>query len=287
MGLAPTLATGCGLSALIALLAYSRRALSPSGVAGAILVGTPIYAFGGLSWWCVLITFFVLSSALSFFKKSRKQRVAVEKFDKGARRDLWQALANGGLGAVIAIGSVVIDSSLPFFAFVGVMATVNADTWATEIGVLSRRPPRLITTLGEVEAGTSGGISLLGLGATLAGGLVIGVAAFAASELADALGEDALRGAFGSTAAGALALSLAGLVGGLVGSLVDSLLGATVQVMYFSEARGKETERRLERDGTPNRYRRGLRWMTNDVVNFASSAVGGAVAAGLSLLLRG
>ena len=60
-------------------------------------------------------------------------------------------------------------------AFAGVMATVTADTWATELGVLSPRPPRLITTGRTVEPGTSGGITAYGMLASSAGALAIGV----------------------------------------------------------------------------------------------------------------
>ena len=47
----------------------------------------------------------------------------------------------------------------------------------SEIGVLGRRPPRLVTTLRAVEPGTSGGASVLGTVATAAGGLAIGLVA--------------------------------------------------------------------------------------------------------------
>jgi uncharacterized membrane protein len=63
------------------------------------------------------------------------------------------------------------------------------------------------------------------------------------------------------------------------GSLFDSVLGATVQAMYFSPVRHKETEKRIDPDGTPNQHIRGWGWMDNDMVNFISSAVGAGIAA--------
>ena len=81
------------------------------------------------------------------------------------------------------------------------------------------------------------------------------------------------------------ASAVAGAVGGLLGSLLDSLLGATVQRIYYTDVRDKETEKQYENDGTPNRVLRGWAWMSNDMVNLLSSSVGGITAVILSALL--
>ena len=80
-------------------------------------------------------------------------------------------------------------------------------------------------------------------------------------------------------------LLLSGSIGGLLGSLFDSFLGATVQAIYYSDARQKETEKAVERDGTPNRHLRGWKWMNNDWVNFISSLFGAFVSALLAILI--
>jgi uncharacterized protein (TIGR00297 family) len=219
----------------------------------------------------VLIAFFVSSSFLSRYRGREKEALA-EKFAKGSQRDLGQTLANGGLGALLAIGSAVHPHPLWSVAFVGAMATVNADTWATEIGVLSRSRPRLITTGRPVEVGASGGVSWLGTGATLAGGLFIGLLA----GLLQVASPEALDGGR------ILLLSVAGLLGGLGGGFFDSLLGATVQAIYYCDRCEKETERTTHRCGAQTRSLRGWRWLNNDLVNLISSAVGAAVASGLA-----
>jgi len=277
------LAAGLILSALIGYLGYRRGSLSRSGVAGAVIVGTAIFGFGGLAWGLVLITFFVTSSLLSHYKESIKEKLA-EKFDKGQRRDLGQALANGGAGALIAAVYLFRQDVLLWAAFVGAMATVNADTWATELGVLNPQPPRLITTFKRVEVGTSGGVSLRGTLAALAGALVIGLAA-----LLFALAARAIQPApFLVESAGGgpeLALLPVAALAGLAGSLFDSLLGATVQAIYYCPTCHKETERIVHTCGTPTEHRRGWRWLNNDWVNFISSLFGAAVAAGLFALV--
>lgn len=238
-----------------------------------MLTGTLIFGFGGWVGGLLLIAFFVSSSLLSRFKErdERKQRAA-EQFEKGGQRDLGQALANGGAATALAVLSWVAAQSDPkagealFAAMVGALATVNADTWATELGVLSKAAPRLITRLSRsVPPGTSGGVTPLGTLAAGSGALFIGASHGALALL---LASEQLGFALG-------VLPLA-VLGGVIGSLFDSVLGATVQAMYYSERRQKETEKPVERDGTPNRLIRGWRWLNNDWVNFLASLVGAA-----------
>lgn len=255
---------GLVLSALIAAVAYRRGSLSRSGVAGAMLTGTLHFGFGGLTWGLTLIAFFMSSTLLSRYKEREKETVSA-RYAKGGRRDFGQALANGGVGAALAVCFRLHPASWLFAAFVGVMATVAADTWATEVGVLARRPPRLITTGRVVAAGTSGGLTPLGTGATLAGGLTMGGVAWGLAAL------------FGS-GVGTWWVPLVGFVAGLAGSLADSLLGATVQAQY-RDASGAITERA----GAVRA--RGAVWMTNDAVNLLASLAGGAVGAALGVVL--
>lgn len=267
------LALGLLFSTLIGGLAYWRRSLSASGWLGAVIVGTLIFGFGGWAWGLTLIAFFVTSSLLSHYKEALKERRAAEKFAKGGRRDLGQTLANGGLAALCAVAYALAGRPVALLgAFVGLMATVTADTWATELGVLSPHRPRLITTGRPVEPGTSGGVTLFGTSAAAAGALLIGVV---------------LLALLAATRPGAPVfwwLLVAALLGGLGGAMLDSLLGATVQTLYV-DANGRETERARARDGQPNRYARGWPWLNNDLVNLLSSIAGAGLAAMVALAL--
>jgi uncharacterized protein (TIGR00297 family) len=259
----PRIFAGLILSILIGGLAYWRRSLTAGGWLGAIFTGTLTFGLGGWAWGLTLIAFFVTSSALSHFRQAQKQRLASEKFEKGSRRDFLQVLANGGAGALLALLSGLSGEPPGLLAiFTGIMATVTADTWATELGVLSRRPPRLITTWRIVAPGTSGGITAAGSLASGAGALLIG--------LVIVLIERVERGVWLPW------LIPAALLGGLAGSLTDSLLGATIQALYRSPS--GETERKAGRDGIAYPLARGWRWMNNDMVNFLSSLIGGAIA---------
>jgi uncharacterized protein (TIGR00297 family) len=271
------LVLGLVLSALMGGLGYWRKALTVSGLIGAILVGTLIFGFGGWVWGLLLITFFVSSSWLSHYRQADKEDVA-EKFAKGSRRDLGQALANGGLGAVLAIVFARYPEPLLFAAFLGVMGTVNADTWATELGILSRVPPRLITTGEVVPPGTSGGVTWLGIWASVAGALLIGTMATALTQVASLLGGTgwSLR---------AVSYPLVAVVGGVVGSLFDSLLGATAQGLYYCEHCARETESPDHYCGQTARPLRGWAWLNNDVVNLVASLIGSLAAASLAWIL--
>ncbi|NOV00833.1 DUF92 domain-containing protein [Paenibacillus planticolens] len=250
-------------SLLIAGAACWRGSLSVSGLIAAVVLGTFMFVFGSLAWFGTLIAFFVSSSLLSKLKHQRKA-AAESGYAKGGRRDAGQVAANGGLGLVLCIGNAIWPDPVWWVLFVGVMATVTADTWATEIGGMSASVPRSILSGRRVAAGTSGGITALGLLASVAGGAFIGWIGGWFIAMGEQESVISTRSAF-------IAL---GAISGLLGSLADSLLGATLQVMYRCEACGKTIEKETH-CGHNAKQIRGMKFMTNDRVNALSSLVGG------------
>ena len=120
---------GTGLSALIGVLARWRGMLTTGGVVGSMLVGTVVFSIGGLAWSTVVVVFFVSSSLLSHVSSERKRRVAADKFSKPGARDLFQTMANGGIGtlATLAYGIRRGRPAWLYAAFVGAFATATAD----------------------------------------------------------------------------------------------------------------------------------------------------------------
>jgi uncharacterized protein (TIGR00297 family) len=260
------LIVGLSLGILVGLLAWRLGSLSRSGALAAALTGGLTFGLGGFRWAVLLLAFFMTSSAWSRAFRRRKAGVE-EKYAKGSRRDWGQVMANGGLGAVLAVLSAVLPGDAwPWLAFGGAMAAVNADTWATELGIFNPSPPRLITTGKTVERGTSGGVTPLGYLAALGGSALIGLLAALFS------------GDIPSATMTAIAITLAGIAG----STFDSLLGATIQAIYFCPRCQKETER-FPRHGCGTRtiHRRGWRWLDNDWVNASCSLVGALAAWGI------
>ena len=276
------LIVGFALSIAIGGLAYWRRSLSASGVLGAVLVGTAIFGFGGWVRGLLLIAFLISSSLLSHYHDRRKAALA-EKFAKGNRRDLGQTLANGGLAALLALAIGLTGVSSGFYAvlalaFYGALATANADTWATELGVLARSQPRLLTTGRPVPVGTSGGVTAAGFAAALAGATFIGAVGFLLVQVA-------ARVTTGAWLLSDWIIVPVAAISGFLGSACDSLLGATVQAIYVCDQCGVETERIVHRCGQPTRLSRGWRWLNNDWVNFLASAAGALVAGVLGAIL--
>jgi uncharacterized protein (TIGR00297 family) len=263
---------GLLLSSGIGLLAYRRQSLDKSGVLGAIASGTSIVGMGGWSWGLSLIYFFVSSSLLSYLRAQEKASAAVDKFSKGSRRDLSQAAANGGLATLFALLYGFSRSPntrrVAKAGFTGALAAATADTWATELGVLSASSPRLITSGQQVVPGTSGGVTLLGMAASALGAYSQGFFFWAGQGFRKSLAP----------------APLLALLSGMVGSCFDSFLGATLQAMYSCPACETETERRIHRCGTRTESLRGLAWMNNDVVNFLATVSGSAVAIGMGSL---
>ncbi len=271
LGIVPAILLGFILSVLIAALAYWRGSLTRSGVGGAIVIGTLVFAMGGVVWGLLLVAFFVSSSALSHYKERVKEPLA-EKFQKGHRRDIGQVLANGGWGALMALAFGFYPHPALFIAFAGAMATVNADTWATELGVLSKTAPRLISNGRVVAVGSSGGVTLFGTFVALCGALLIGALAFLLLLVAP----DPLLSLARSHGLPFFPVVIA--AAGLFSSLFDSLLGATVQAIYYCDFDQKETESALHRCGRATRLIRGWRWLDNDWVNLLASVVGSGLA---------
>jgi len=248
------------LAIVIAYLAYRAHSLNKSGALAATIVGTIVFGIGGWQWAILLLTFFITSSGLSRMFKKRKLGLD-EKFSKGHERDAGQVFGNGGLAtAFVLVHALYPESNIGWVGFAAALAAVNADTWATELGVLNPHPPRMITDLRKrVEKGTSGGISLYGTLASLIGSSIIALLAVLLSST-HSLNTDHF---------------LLITASGLAGSLFDSFLGATVQAMYYCPTDKKETEKHpLHTCGTATVHIRGWQWLDNDWVNFACGAFG-------------
>jgi uncharacterized protein (TIGR00297 family) len=261
------LAWAVGLNVFVAVFAYIRRTVTATGAVAGAAVGMVIYLSGGGFYWSILMAFFGSSSVIGRMTGRRgagaTRRDAAERINaKGGTRDAVQVLANGGLAAAMAGMHAMSGRPIFMLGFAIAMAAATADTWASEIGVLSSRDPVSILTFRPIPRGTSGGVSTLGLLAAAGGALFTG--------LWFAVGYVVLYGWNGAEL-GAMVAAITG--GGFLGSLVDSILGATVQAQYWDDHARTHTERPFNAGGLPNRLVKGFHRLTNDAVNALSGAV--------------
>lgn len=215
--------------------------LSPRGAIAALAVGAAVTLGAGLGGLALLFLFLLTSSALT---------------PGGGRREPVQVAANGGVAALAALLAPLHPAWK--LALAGALAAAAADTWSTEIGVKSSALARLITTGRPVPAGTSGGVTLVG---SLGGAAGAALMAFAAAIL-------------GVVPAGAAPWIAAG---GITGGVADSLLGATLQARWRCASCGALGETRRHECGGTGELASGMRWITNDTVNFLATLIGAAV----------
>jgi len=256
----PAWVVGLALAAGVGLLAHRARALSASGAVAAALVGTLAMA-AGWAWGVLVIAYFTTSSLLSRFRAAEKHARMEARVEKQGPRDAFQVLANGGVYALMALQYSSHPDVIWQVLGAGALAASAADTWATEIGALAKAPPRSILSLKPVAVGTSGGVTIQGLLAALAGGGFVALVAWLVGW--------------------PIATSVAALLGGIFGCLLDSVLGASLQARYWCAVCGAVTERRRHHCGTSTTRVGGLAWLNNDGVN-AIATVGGAVAGAVS-----
>ena len=239
-----------GLSALLGLITYKLRAVTPGAAAtGAAITASLMLSTVGYPYepWHTALTPTLAVSVLAFAAtragRRKKERLGTAEARRGRRSS--QVAANLGLAALVLSGPAqawIVDWRwLPVSAHMhgallalglAALAEAAADTVSSEIGQVLGQRPRMITTLRTAEPGRDGAVSVAG---TLAGVMAAGATA--------GVGTWALRGGWEL-----FCVSCAAAVFGL---FFDSLLGAT-----------------FEEHG----------WLNNDAVNFLSTASAAAFA---------
>ena len=238
---------------VIGLIAYWKRQLNLSGVVAAVVMGAAATVMGGFT--SLSLYLFFLISAAVIGKLSKKIRGLDRIHKKGGRRDAVQVLANGG-AALAAMLIHAFDSSPVYLAvFTACLAEACSDTWASEIGVLSKSEPVSILTFTKVPKGLSGGVSLLGTCSAMLSSILYGIFAFSCYDGIN------------------LSLVMVVIFSSFAGVMTDSVLGATLQAHFYDEKEDIITEHSRDREGNALKLVRGLRFMDNDMVNLTSNII--------------
>ncbi len=140
----------------------------------------------------VLLSFYLSGSRLTKVGAKRKKAID-EGYKEGGQRGAEQVLACSAIATVISLTYMYSlgfnDHCLDFAVhplgtllismYLGHYSICAADTWSSEIGVLSTSRPILISNpFITCPPGTNGGITLLGTSAGIAGGTFIGIVAY-------------------------------------------------------------------------------------------------------------
>lgn len=271
---------------LLAIAAYYKKALTLDGALTATAVGTCIWLLGGLQGFLIMGIFFVAASLLSKFKRTQRAALHLEaRHDKSDRRDFTQVLANSLVPLGFLFAYALSHESPWYIGFLSAFAASSADTWASEIGVLSRTPPKTILGHKALPVGMSGGVTNLGLFASCLGAGLIAGSAFVINLSAQWLSALSWLSPFSTEPSKALinTLVLSLIIGaaGFFGAILDSLMGETLQAKY----KAKDPSVIMTERAESNELISGYRWIDNNVVNFASVAVAALAASAIAFML--
>ncbi len=248
---------------------YRSKQLTLGGAVAAFLVGfipTYVLGFGALA---TLLLFFIAAGVLGKIAKRIGTFDVMKIHKKGGTRDAVQVYANG-LMALLAGLLYALNPSIPFLVMFGsAVGEAASDTFASEVGILSKTKPVSIITGRPMTPGLSGAVSPLGLASGLLGAVLIGLCFW---------------GCFLPITPKSAAYASVVALSSFFGCLIDSVLGATLQAHYYDEVNDRITER-SEVDGRTLPLERGIRWIDNDMVNFMSNVIAAVFGMSMSLLI--
>ena len=193
---------------IFSILSYYKKALNLEGILLANIVGLTIYLIGvqqiqnGLGLFVTILLFFVISELSSRYVRTKRNITQHEK------RTKVNIIGNAGPAIIFLLMGNIIG-------FFGGIATALGDTLSSEIGLFSKKNPRLITNLKEkVPPGTDGGVTSLGILASFLGATIIGTYYVIL---------------FGINLA-TIKIGLSILIAGILGTMIDSYIGATLEL---------------------------------------------------------
>ncbi|KAJ5120275.1 uncharacterized protein N7515_009663 [Penicillium bovifimosum] len=231
--------------------AWSRKSLTPLGL---VVAGLSASAHALHPWSApvaLLAVFYFGGTKATKVKHDIKARLTLSatgaEGGEGARNHI-QVLANSVVATILSIAHAIVlaktgtescfslgrnAADILMVGIVANYAAVAADTFSSELGILSKSKPRLITSLNfrVVPPGTNGGVTAAGLGAGLLGSFIVSVTSAAVLPFCASAG-------FKDRALWTAAMTL----WGTLGSVLDSILGGLLQASVVDKRTGKVVE---------------------------------------------
>lgn len=170
---------------------------------------------------------------------------------KVGSRDIYQVLAVGLLPCLCAVLYYFTELPLFIIMYVSLICENLADSMASEIGVLSKSKPYDICRFKPIDAGLSGGVSLLGSIASIIGVLIISfIYIWTPLYVVNSL--------------------IVVIITAIIGVVIDSILGSLIQRKNKCIKCGTITEKDFHCEEETLHYR-GLKWVNNSLVNLFSN----------------
>ncbi|KAI5795652.1 integral membrane protein DUF92-domain-containing protein [Geopyxis carbonaria] len=234
------------LLTLLVARAYTRRSLTPLGILTAILTALAHGLPATPAPFLLLLLFYTMGTVATRVKHDVKSRLTIAAGGASGpeARTHIQVLANSAVASVLTVLHVALHPGglaegwcfdgahdLLMLGVVANYAAVTADTLSSELGILARSKPRLVTTGRVCAPGTNGGVTGFGLFAGAVGAAIIGAASVPLLGFCDSW----------TMAQKAGWVAFIGAVG-TAGSLLDSVLGAVLQESVVDVRSGKIVE---------------------------------------------
>lgn len=189
--------------------------------------------------------------------EKKSQKIVADVHKKHGARTVVQLLANGGAATVAIILYRILKDGAFLYVYVICVIEACADSIASDIGVLSKRPPVSILTFKRVQTGLSGGVSPLGLSASFAGCVFMAMLSLICVGFS-------------------IKNFILTAVIPFFGMILDSVIGASLQVKYKCAKCGKYTER-AEHCGEKTVYSEGIPFLDNSAVNLMTNIITGII----------
>ncbi|ROW00745.1 hypothetical protein VMCG_06460 [Cytospora schulzeri] len=250
--------------------AYSKKSLTTGGLVAATVTGIAHAVHPWNLPFVLLCVFFLAGTRVTHVKEDVKAKLTLAS--KGAPggegpRNHIQVFANSLVASILSVlhayqlrqrvSSVSKHQTVPEGSFcfawggdilvVGIIANyaaVAADTFSSELGILAKGPPRLITspTFRKVPPGTNGGVTLTGLAAGLLGSMIIVTTSMFFVPFCNQQTAGQLGGGLPWTQSQRNMLMFGLTIWGALGSVLDSFLGAIFQRSVRDVRSGKIVE---------------------------------------------
>ncbi|KAG4093443.1 integral membrane protein DUF92-domain-containing protein [Neocallimastix lanati (nom. inval.)] len=289
------------ITILIFVVAIKKSLLTIGGAYSALIVGT-IISLCGFEYFVILAGFFFSSTKATNLHKQIKTKLLGKSYLKDKKRNAIQVLCKSLFPTIVCLvlfprygkgmNLFNLDQKEKFKLFldaffIGFFESANADTWASELGILSREQPILILKgFKSVPKGINGAISRYGTVCSILGGMFISLVVVICNILRFGIMNYIYSGI--EVIFLSIKILLCGGVIGFIGSLIDSILGQTVQLTIYNITKEcvieKESEQEAIKNGDELKYY-GKDIFNNSGINLVTGVITAIISGYIGILL--